>query len=324
MSSNQVLKSLLKTSTLGEIVSLKMSNKNVVSLRILSVKVIIKYNIWYQSHVYYVEGLNHNLFSIGQFCDADLEVAFRKSTCYIHDLKGNDLLTCSRGTDLYSITPCPNLICLMAKTTSSQAWLWHHRLSHLNFDTITLLSKNDIVVGLPKLKFVKDHLCSSIQINQSACGIFINQAKYAQEILIKHGMTSCDSVGTPMATKHLDAYLSGTPIDQTKYCSMVGALMYLTACRPDIMHATCYCARYQAKPKAEYVSLSACCAQVLWMKTQLTDYGFYFDKIPITEYQLADLFTKALPEERFKYLVRRLGMRCLTPDELEILAIESA
>ncbi|GJT76982.1 retrovirus-related pol polyprotein from transposon TNT 1-94 [Tanacetum coccineum] len=69
--------------------------------------------------VYYVEGLNHNLFSVGQFCDADLEVAFRKSTCYIRDLKGNDLLTAS----------------------SSQAWLWHLRLSHLNFNTINLLLK---------------------------------------------------------------------------------------------------------------------------------------------------------------------------------------
>nr|GEX83637.1 hypothetical protein [Tanacetum cinerariifolium] len=113
--------------------------------------------------VYYVEGLNHNLFSVGQFCDVDLKVAFRKSACYIRDLKGNDLLTGSRGTDLYSITlqdtSSPNPICLMAKATSSQAWLWHHRLSHLNFDTINLLSKNDIVIGLPKLKFVKDHLC---------------------------------------------------------------------------------------------------------------------------------------------------------------------
>nr|GEW86653.1 retrovirus-related Pol polyprotein from transposon TNT 1-94 [Tanacetum cinerariifolium] len=69
----------------------------------------------------------------------------------------------------------------------------------------------------------------AIQIHQSPCGIFINQAKYAQEILIKHNMTSCDSIGTPMATKHLDADLSGTPVDQTKYQSMVGALMYLTA-----------------------------------------------------------------------------------------------
>nr|GFA59026.1 hypothetical protein [Tanacetum cinerariifolium] len=85
---------------------------------------------------------------------------------------------------------------------------------------------------------------SNFLIHQSPRGIFINQTKYAQEILIKHGMTSCDSVGTPMATKHLDADLSSTPIDQTKYCSMVGALMYLTASRPDIMHATCYCARY--------------------------------------------------------------------------------
>nr|GFA99286.1 retrovirus-related Pol polyprotein from transposon TNT 1-94 [Tanacetum cinerariifolium] len=121
--------------------------------------------------VYYVEGLNHNLFFVGQFCDADLEVAFKKSTCFIRDLKGNDLLTGSYGTDLYSITlqdtTCPNPICLMAKATSSQAWLWHRRLSHLNFDTINLLSKNDIVVGLPKLKFVKDHLCSSCGLGKA-------------------------------------------------------------------------------------------------------------------------------------------------------------
>ncbi|GKF18055.1 hypothetical protein Tco_0062973, partial [Tanacetum coccineum] len=83
---------------------------------------------------YYVEGINHNLFSIGQFCDADLEVAFRKSTCYIRDLNRNDLLTGSRGTDFFSITlqdtSAPNPICLMAKATSSQAWLWHCHLSH--------------------------------------------------------------------------------------------------------------------------------------------------------------------------------------------------
>nr|GFA06399.1 retrovirus-related Pol polyprotein from transposon TNT 1-94 [Tanacetum cinerariifolium] len=94
-----------------------------------------------------------------------------KSTCFIRDLKGDDLLTGSRGTDLYSITlhdtNSPNPICLMAKATSSQAWLWHRRLSHLNFDTINLLSKNDIVVGLPKLKFIKDHLCSSYELGKA-------------------------------------------------------------------------------------------------------------------------------------------------------------
>nr|GEX61363.1 hypothetical protein [Tanacetum cinerariifolium] len=90
--------------------------------------------------VYYVEGLNHNLFSVGQLCDVDLEVAFRKSTCYICDLKGNDLLT---------------------------AWLWHCRLFHLNFDTINFLSKNDIVIGLSKLKFIKDHLYSSCELGKA-------------------------------------------------------------------------------------------------------------------------------------------------------------
>nr|GFC76393.1 integrase, catalytic region, zinc finger, CCHC-type, peptidase aspartic, catalytic [Tanacetum cinerariifolium] len=79
--------------------------------------------------VYYYEGLNNNLFSVGQFCYADLEVAFRKSTCFVRDLKGNDLLTGSRGSDLYLISlqssSSPNPICLMAKATSSQAWLWH-------------------------------------------------------------------------------------------------------------------------------------------------------------------------------------------------------
>nr|GEW37324.1 retrovirus-related Pol polyprotein from transposon TNT 1-94 [Tanacetum cinerariifolium] len=751
--------------------------------------------------VYYVEGLNQNLFSVSQFCDADLEVAFRKSTCYTRDLKGNDLLIGSRGTNLYSITlldtNSPNPIFLMAKATSSQAWLWHRYLSHLNFNTINLLSKNDIVVGLPKLKFVKDHLCSSCDLGKAkrksfqtkitpsskrrytwthflrskdetpevlvdflrlvqrglhaqvrivrtdkgtkflnktlhayfasegilyqtsvartleqngvverrnrtlveaartmlsaakvplffglkqlpqhvllkivlldgenldkmkekgnACifvgystlsrsySVFnkrtrvivetihvnfdeltqmapdlvlsmssavttadapnqrqqqhttplnnqttpeptcqvpthaptvastenINQAKMIAETaqvendkfinifctpVQDKGETSsrhvdssnmhtfyqhhpsehrwikdhpleqvignpsqseelhqfdrldvwelvdrplCKNEGVdfeesfaPVArleavrlfivyaahksftvyqmdvktaflygplkkecwyskgTKHLDADLSGTPINQMKYQSMVRALMYLTTSRPDIVHATCYCARNQAKPtekhltaikrifrylkdtihmgllypkdtsfkltafldldhagcldsrkstsggiqflggdklvswsskkqdctsmssaEAEYVSLSACCAQFLWMRTQLIDYGFYFDKIPMycdskaaiaiscnpiqhsrtkhidvryhfikekvkkgivelffvrTEYQLADLFTKALPEERFKYLVRRLGMRCLTLEELEVLANESA
>nr|GEX84429.1 uncharacterized mitochondrial protein AtMg00810-like [Tanacetum cinerariifolium] len=472
--------------------------------------------------VYYVEGLNHNLFSVGQFCDADLEVSFTKSTCYIRDLKGNDILTGSRGTDLYSITfqntTSPNPVFLMAKASSLQAWLWHCRLSHMNFDTINLLLKDgenlnkmkekgdvrifvgysimsrgykvynkriclivetihvnfdelpqmasdhvtetvttpneldllfnlmfdellnettpvvskysvvhaanahdqrqqqntttststtvaadtpplniqktpkttshtptqaptitaientnqaethkenvqvnedefiniftsiheqgetsplkeevyvnqpdrfvdphypdevyrlkkalyglkqaprawydelfnfliskgfskgyidptlfittkgedillvqiyvdDIIFGStnPKLSKKLEKLMHNkfeismmgdlkfflgIQIHQSPCGIFINQDKYAQEILKKHGTTSCDSIGTPMATKPLNADLSGTPVDRTKYRRMVGALMCLTASRLDIIHATCYYARYQAR-----------------------------------------------------------------------------
>nr|GEU53639.1 hypothetical protein [Tanacetum cinerariifolium] len=115
-----------------------------------------------------------------------------------------------------------------------------------------------------------DDIIFGIQIHQSPRGIFINQAKYAQEILIKHGLTSCDSVGTPMATKHLDANLSGTPIDQMKYRSMVGALMYLTASRPDIMHATCYCARYQVKPTEKH--LTAVKRIFRWQSAPASDY----------------------------------------------------
>nr|GEW54375.1 hypothetical protein [Tanacetum cinerariifolium] len=100
-----------------------------------------------------------------------LDMEIWKSTYYIRDLNGNDLLTGSRGMDFYSITlqdtNCPNLICLMAKSSLFQAWLWHRLLSHLNFDTINLLSKNDIVVGLPKLKFIKDNLCSSCELGKA-------------------------------------------------------------------------------------------------------------------------------------------------------------
>ncbi|GJR50395.1 retrovirus-related pol polyprotein from transposon TNT 1-94 [Tanacetum coccineum] len=706
--------------------------------------------------VYYVEGLNHNLFSVGQFCDADLEVAFRKSTCFVRDLQGNDLLTGNRGTDLYTIslqeTTSSTPICLMAKASPTQVWLWHRRLSHLNFDYINLLSKKDVVIGLPKLKYVKDQLCSSCEVSKAKrssfksktipsskgrlnllhmdlCGpmrvasingkkLFLNlqapyfyvrtdrgteflnktlnaffkeegiehqtstprtpeqngvverrnrtlveaartmlsasklplffwaeaiatacytqnrsiiipthektayhiindrkpsikhlhifgctcyltkrwenldkmkkkgirafwwdtplsqrdivsttreqglvpqrqkasdydnpdpapelqnvspssntnidamadstwievmqeelhqfdrlqvwelvdkpfgknkegidfeesfaqvarleavrifvayaahksfpiyhmdvktaflngllkdEAKYTLEILKKHGMEKGQSIGTPMATKpKLDADLSGEPVDQTDYRSKIGSLMYLTSSRPDIVQAVCYCARYQARPtekhlkevkrifrylrgtihmglwypkgsgfeltafldadhagcvdtrkstyrgihflgdklvswmskkqdctamssaEAEYVVLSASCAQVMWMRTQLQDYGFNYNKIPLycdsqsaiaiscnpvqhsrtkhihtryhfikeqvengiielyfvrTEYQLADMFTKALSEDRFQYLVRRIGMRCLTPAELEVLTNESA
>ncbi|GJV99898.1 hypothetical protein Tco_1555150 [Tanacetum coccineum] len=76
--------------------------------------------------------------------------------------------------------------------------------------------------------------------------------------------------------------------------------------------------------EVEYVALSASCAQVMWIRTQLQDYGINYNKIPLTEYQLADMFTKAFSEDRFQYLVRRIGMRCLTPAELEVLTNESA
>ncbi|GKD64592.1 integrase, catalytic region, zinc finger, CCHC-type containing protein [Tanacetum coccineum] len=103
-------------------------------------------------------------------------------------------------------------------------------------------------------RFVDPHHPDKVYcLNEALYSKLQGHAKYAQEILKKHGMTSCDSVGTLIATKPLEADLSGTPVDQIKYHSMVGALMYLTACRPDIVHATCYCARYQARPTKKHL-----------------------------------------------------------------------
>ncbi|GJW37848.1 retrovirus-related pol polyprotein from transposon TNT 1-94 [Tanacetum coccineum] len=131
---------------------------------------LVQWNVTIK-RVYYVEGLNHNLFFIGQFCDADLEVAFRKSTCFVRDLQGNNLLTGTHGFDIYTITlqesSSPTPVCFMAKASPTQAWLWHHHLSYLNFNTINLLSKNDIVNGLPKLKYVKDQICSSCEMGKA-------------------------------------------------------------------------------------------------------------------------------------------------------------
>ncbi|GKC17652.1 retrovirus-related pol polyprotein from transposon TNT 1-94, partial [Tanacetum coccineum] len=113
-----------------------------------------------------------------------------------------------------------------------------------------------------------------IQIHQSPRSIFINQAKYAQEILKKHG-TSCDSIGTPMAMKYLDTDLSGTPIDQTKYHNMVGALMYLIASRRDIVHATCYCAHYQAKPTEKHLTAVK---RIFWYLKDTINMGLWYLK----------------------------------------------
>ncbi|GKA57787.1 retrovirus-related pol polyprotein from transposon TNT 1-94, partial [Tanacetum coccineum] len=123
------------------------------------------------SRVYYVEGLGHNLFSVGQFCDSDLEVAFRKHTCFVRNLEGVDLLSGSRGTNLYSLSirdmMASSPICLLSKATKTKSWLWHRRLSHLNFSSINHLARHGLVCGLPKLKFEKDHLCSACAMGKS-------------------------------------------------------------------------------------------------------------------------------------------------------------
>ncbi|GJQ92622.1 retrovirus-related pol polyprotein from transposon TNT 1-94 [Tanacetum coccineum] len=123
------------------------------------------------SRVYYVEGLRHNLFSIGQFCDADLEVAFWKNTCFIRNLEGVDLLSGSRDTNLYTISLDnmlnTSLIYLLSKASKTKSWLWHRRLSHLNFGTLNNLAKEGLARGIPRLKFQKDHMCSACALGKS-------------------------------------------------------------------------------------------------------------------------------------------------------------
>ncbi|GJS22230.1 integrase, catalytic region, zinc finger, CCHC-type containing protein [Tanacetum coccineum] len=122
-------------------------------------------------HVYYVEGLGHNLFSVGQFCDGDLEVAFRSKTCYVRNLEGDDLLTGGRESNLYTLfisdMAASSPVCIMSKATSTKSWLWHRRLSHLNFGTINDLTRLDLVDGLPKFKYGKDHLCFACERGKS-------------------------------------------------------------------------------------------------------------------------------------------------------------
>ncbi|GJX06901.1 putative ribonuclease H-like domain-containing protein [Tanacetum coccineum] len=123
------------------------------------------------SRVYYVEGLGHNLFSVGQFCDSDLEVAFRKHSCYVRDTDGVELIKGSRGSNLYTISIEDMMksspICLLSKASKNKSWLWHQRLNHLNFGIINDLARKDLVRGLPRLKFEKDHLCSACQLGKS-------------------------------------------------------------------------------------------------------------------------------------------------------------
>ncbi|GJY45083.1 retrovirus-related pol polyprotein from transposon TNT 1-94 [Tanacetum coccineum] len=219
-----------------------------------------------------------------------------------------------------------------------------------------------------------------IQISQSPRGIFLNQSRYALEIIKKYGMETSDPVDTPMVEKSkLDEDPQGNAVDPTCYCGMIGSLMYLTSSRPDLVFVVCMCARSVSwsskKQKStaisstedEYIALSGCCAQILWMRSQLTDYGLGFNKIPLycdnksaialyynnvqhsrskhidiryhfikeqvenrvvelyfvrTEYQLADIFIKALGRERLEFLINKLRMRSMSPETLKRLAGE--
>ncbi|GKA38010.1 uncharacterized mitochondrial protein-like protein, partial [Tanacetum coccineum] len=212
-----------------------------------------------------------------------------------------------------------------------------------------------MVITLKWIYKVKLDELGGLQISQSPRGIFINQSKYALESLRKYGMESSDPVDTPMVEKSkLDEDTQRKVIEPTHYRGMVGTIMYLTAsadhtsCQ-DTRRSTSGCMQllgdrlvsWSSKrqksdaisiTEAEYIALSGCCAQVLWMRSQLTDYGLGFNKIPmycdnksaigLCCNNLADIFTKAIGRERIEFLINKLGMRSFTLETLKQLANE--
>nr|GEY26095.1 retrovirus-related Pol polyprotein from transposon TNT 1-94 [Tanacetum cinerariifolium] len=151
-------------------------------------------------HVYYIEGLGHNLFSVGQFCDGDLEVAFCSNTCYVGNLEGDDLLT-NLDTIFVPELAASSPVCLMSKATSTESWLWHRRLSHLNFGTINRLTSKDLVDGLSKFKYNKDHLCSACEQSKSKKATF--PSKLVPSINSKLKLLHMDLCG-PMQVKSIN------------------------------------------------------------------------------------------------------------------------
>nr|GEX58103.1 hypothetical protein [Tanacetum cinerariifolium] len=150
-----------------------------------------------------------------------------------------------------------------------------------------------------------------LQVSQSLGGIFINQSKFALEILKKFGMDSCDSVDTPMVDRlKLDEDLLGIPVDQTRFRSMVSSLMYLTASRPDLVFAVWMCAR------SKHIDIRH---HFIREQVERGVVKLYF---VTTDYQLADIFTKALPRLWFEFILPRLGMKSMSPTKLKRLQEE--
>ncbi|GJV31949.1 hypothetical protein Tco_1392349 [Tanacetum coccineum] len=142
-------------------------------------------------------------------------------------------------------------------------------------------------------------------------------------------MESCDPVDTLIVEKSkLDEDPQGKAVDPTHYRSMVSTLMYLTSSRPDLVYDVCMCARYQARPTEKHLrSLK----RIFRYLRGIINRGLWYSKdsaIALTAFAdaghvLADIFTKALGQERIEFLIDKLGMRSFTPETLKELANEA-
>nr|GEZ73809.1 hypothetical protein [Tanacetum cinerariifolium] len=171
--------------------------------------------------------------------------------CFIRDLDGVDLLKGNRSTNLYTINlydkASASPICLMARATPTKSWLWHQRLSYLNFDTINDLAKNDLVFSLPKFKYVKEYLCPSCEQEKSKKASHLPKPvpNSKQRLHLLHmdlygpiNRTLVEAAGTMLIFSHAPLFLWGEAIATAKpdisYLYVFGALCYPKNDREDI------------------------------------------------------------------------------------------
>nr|GEV15410.1 copia protein [Tanacetum cinerariifolium] len=443
------------------------------------------------SRVYYVKGLGHNLFSVRQFCNSDLEVAFRKQSCYVRDMDGVELIKGSRGSNLYTIVvedmmnedleklqPIANIRIFVGYAPSRKGYRIYNKRTqrimetiHVQFDELT--EQMAPVHLKPPRAERQVHLAQAVQapVNSAGKPSSTTTDKDAPSLSISPSSLALQSHNLHQGVSAEPTYMKDhpvAPVDNNPFVNLdeygdvpknkarlvakgyreeegidfeesfapvarIEAIRIFIAnaatSRPDLVFAVCMCARYQASPtkkhlealkpvfrylkgtvnwglwylkdiaieltayadadhagcqdtrrstsesaqflgdklvnwsskkqksiaisttEVEYISMSRCCAQILWMRSQLTDYSFDFNKIPLycdnrsaitlccnnvqhsrskhidirhhfireqvergvvelyfvtTDYQLADIFTKALPRQRFEFILSRL------------------
>nr|GEX99495.1 retrovirus-related Pol polyprotein from transposon TNT 1-94 [Tanacetum cinerariifolium] len=406
------------------------------------------------SRVYYVEGLGYNLFSVRQLCDADLEVAFKKHSCYVRDTDGVELIKGSRGSNLYTISVeymmKSSPICLLSKASKNKSWLWHRQVvatacytpnqslihTRHNKTPYELVLEYSLVmqqarkpmfneylkplrvkrpvspaqaiqapvnsVGTPSSTTIDQH-APSPSTSPSSSALQSHQGVAAESIFREDNpiapidnnpfinvfapepssdtSSSEDELFAPVARiksirivianstsknmtiyqmdvktaflngelkeevyalptkKHLEAlkrvfwYLKGSINWGLWYPK--DTAMALTA-HADADHAGCQDTRRSTSESALFLGDKL----ILWMRSQLIDYGFDFNKIPLyfdnhqvekgvvelyfvtMDYQLANIFTKGLPRQRFKFILPRLGMKSMSPATLKRLQEE--
>lgn len=116
----------------------------------------------------YVNGLKHNLISISQLCDAKFSVNFNEFRGTVTDRNGKIVLVAPRNKNLYRVdmNASNQEVCLYSNQAEELNWLWHKRLSHLNFKNISKLSRGQLVNGLPQIKYEKEKLCASCEMGK--------------------------------------------------------------------------------------------------------------------------------------------------------------